>query len=282
VPVRSTVRTASGRVQLVSHTISLWLFAKRAWDGGLDDASAARAAVDRLWFQTALRVTMQTTWRHAFQVRMACVAVWLACTVTPGSAASQDAPRVVGAQVLGAFDAWEWPVVAARTDSTWATTFQRQSISLIGTLLLSRLESGGVVQGEIRVDSAPTGALMSQVGKQVVRGLSPTLTVAELAAMSPRAFLLLVLNASVPSPGGIGYARLTRRTLLGIVPDGDSLAHAVYRVMQPYATSWAVQILTLRRSTTGWYAVLNADLIPITAVARLVDDPAALPAGAPR
>jgi len=96
-----------------------------------------------------------------------------------------------------------------------------------------------------------------------LKGFAGVKTVEQLAALSPPALFAswLAGGEHVRKEEGKNVPP-TSRTILGQVPEGDTLAHVVYRITPPPPTQpeAALQMLTVRRENDGWRVLPNEDI----------------------
>lgn len=102
-------------------------------------------------------------------------------------------------------------------------------------------------------------ALAGDNRAQALAMFAPAKTYAEIEKLPAERIYALYLGAVMRRVGSAGPLQVTN-TVLGEVPEGDSLVHVVYRQRVRSGSSGAnnVAVLTLRRTPGGWKVVLEA------------------------
>lgn len=108
-------------------------------------------------------------------------------------------------------------------------------------------------------------AFITRFGASPVNVLPGAPTLATLAALSAPAFFARVLGANIGALPPFRLANgLPAFTILGEVPENESLVHVLYRQDLGKSTHLddeeAIQRLTLRLCDTGWFVDLNCSL----------------------
>lgn len=149
--------------------------------------------------------------------------------------AAPGSPRAVAQRTLAA--------QAARNAEAFAREVNPQDLAVFRAQLLPTIQK----------------ALAGEKRAQALAMFAPAKTYAEIQKLPAERVYALYLGAVMRRVGSAGPLQVTN-TILGEVPEGDSLVHVVYRQRVRSGSSGAnnVAVLTLRRTPGGWKVVLDA------------------------
>lgn len=160
-----------------------------------------------------------------------------------------------------------WETAAEMVDSKAAAAFRESELaSLTGwaqhrdAIIAARQGGEGSVGWSS--DGRLSQALLDEYGGTPLRGMPGVHTLAQLVALSARAFVakcLEVANTPLTTPSGERIE--TRRRVLGGIGDGDAIVHVLFRVEGPgieHTDPLSVEIVRLRQSDNVW----RVDLTP--------------------
>ena len=178
--------------------------------------------------------------------------LWLAFLSAPLMAQAPvppEGPAEVARDLFHALAAGEWSRAASLIHPDALIAFQQQQLST------------ALIWAEMRA-SHPNAAS----GGNPVLDQFPDITSLEaLKAVAPADLLAKYLAAQLPDPANYDDGRppIWTRTPLGVVQEGDTIAHVVYRVdvdVGRYGATEETQVVTARRSGVFWRLLLNKDL----------------------
>jgi len=162
---------------------------------------------------------------------------------------------------FGALRDAQWDSAAGMIDPDMASAFRKSELASLlawarhrDAIIAMRHRGEGSVgwSSDGRVDAA----LVEKYGATPLRGASGAQTLAELAALSPRAFIATCLEASngpVLNPDGDPIEM--KRRVIGGVPEGDAIVHVLFRVEAPgieHTDPLSVEIVRVRHSGNAW------------------------------
>lgn len=187
-------------------------------------------------------------------------------TVTrPGPPRHADAapsPTVVVDSAFAALARKDWPRLVALVDSQRLAEFKSHEIEELAALLAARTipgfadsSSGGMMVGFSRGDSG----IAASVGKERVEIIPGAPTIDELLRLSPAAFFVRWCEGAYASPPPAD-AKVERR-YLGVVFEGEDLAHVLYRSSDfTFDLPAQVMRMPLRYSDGRWRILLNDEI----------------------
>jgi hypothetical protein len=180
---------------------------------------------------------------------------------------AQGTPREAAESIFAALGRRDWPSAVARLDSQTLAEFQTNGVAVLAAQAYAERTRGS---GGAEVAGAPTTRReLGRAGRTPVRAFRSARDLAGAAALSPQAFFADYLQtldqifAEVSAP----------RTIVGVLLEGDSLAHVLYRA--DYAARrgqgrildgdaarppWSVVVLTLRQRNGRWLAMPNSEI----------------------
>jgi len=162
---------------------------------------------------------------------------------------------------FGALRAAQWDSAAGMIDPDMTIAFRKSELaSLIAwarnrdAIIAMHQRREGTVgwSSDGRVDAA----LLEAYGATPLRGAPGAQTLAELAAVSPRAFIATCLEASngpILNPDGEPI-EMTRR-VIGAVSEGNAIVHVLFRVEGPgveHTDPLSVEVIRLKRAEHVW------------------------------
>ncbi|HEU4559139.1 MAG TPA: hypothetical protein VFS20_14860 [Longimicrobium sp.] len=165
---------------------------------------------------------------------------------------------------LAALDAKAWDAAAAYVLPQLAKRTQAGELSML--LAFVELQASGhpMESGySIATDGKVDPGLLERFGGVPARGVRGTTTVAELADLTPEAFIARTLENAVAGPTEMPWPPI-RYQFVGLVVENDTVAHVLIRELQMDGDGeWrpmmddraAVQVLGVRRVDGRWYVV---------------------------
>jgi hypothetical protein len=185
--------------------------------------------------------------------------------VMPTKVNAQDRPEDIARAAFAAFERQDWNAVVKVVDAAAAVAFRESELALIAAWLDQReamraAKREGVTSFGFSSDGILKPEQLARLRNVRVEAFAGAPTFAELAALPPEEFLRRWLQAvhSGQQPAVRLPAGVHRRTL-GVVIEGDTLAHVVYRPEggdMRYEHPWTVEVLALRKDSGVWRILL--------------------------
>jgi hypothetical protein len=176
-------------------------------------------------------------------------------------------PDAVARAVFSAFERGDWATVAASIDSAAAKTFRESELALLASWLASRealqaAKKTGTTFYGYSSDGILKSEDIAKHGSTRIEAFLGKPTFGDLVRLEPQLFLRRWLESVHSEPRDSTIA--IRRRIVGVVLEGDSLAHVLYRPEGPgieYEHVWTTEILVLQRRNAAWKVLLpNQDL----------------------
>jgi hypothetical protein len=162
----------------------------------------------------------------------------------------------------------DWPALAMLVHPSALDSLRQESLGLIILMTENRLagkKGGGYNPGEVVISEH-----LPRIGTERIPQFPNDPTIAHLAALSPTAFFVswcaaVYRPASAESP--VREVVGLQRRIIGAVPEGDTLAHVLYRRESRYIEMGELFIdlpgrvteMPLKRADNRWLLLLNDD-----------------------
>jgi hypothetical protein len=179
-----------------------------------------------------------------------------------------DAAIELARSLLQAYEAKDWTTAAKQVHDTALAQFREMQLAMA-----QAWEERPTLAGE-RDPTMPAevaayfDSVHTDRGNPLLHFFPRVSTLAELRALTPTEFLARFMEGNDPKPENYDDHRppVFTREVIGAVPEGDSLAHVVYRIhsdMGRGGQTQEVEVMTVRRANRGWRALLNRDIAVI-------------------